>query len=134
MKRILGLIVLFFCFYGISAQESQIQTDMEFFSQKLNIEASQRASLSKIIIRKHQDLEAIIALRSTDENLFRQKRRSIVSGAEGSIKMMLSEDQMKLWYTYKADMRKANAERTATLKANNADKQDLLDAQYGIKN
>ena len=134
MKRILGLIVLIFCFYGVSGQESSLQADMEFLGKKLQIKESQRASLSKILIKKHNTMQDLLAMRSSNEDLFRQKRRNIISGTEASIKMILAEEQLKLWHAYKSEMRIANAERSAALKARNASKQDLLDAHYGIEN
>ena len=134
MKRILVVIVLVFSFTAIFAQEVRIADEMEFYTQELKIEDSQRASLSKIIIRKQKDLEAIKQIAATDESAFRQKRRNIYQGTEHSIRLLLNENQIDDWKAYKIKSRKANAERIKTLQAANASKQDLLDAQYGISN
>jgi len=134
MKRILVVIVLVFSFSSIFAQEVRISEEMEFYTKELNIEDSQRASLSKIIIRKQKDLEAINDFAKTDETLFRQKRRNIYKGAENSIRLILNESQLETWKIYKKKTRKANAEKIKSLQATNASKQDLLDAQYGINN
>ena len=133
MKRILVVILLVFSFTAIYAQEARIGEEMEFYTKELNIEDSQRASLSKIIIRKQKDLEAINEYAKTDENMFRQKRRNIYKGADSSIRMMLNENQIELWKAFKIKSRKANAEKIKALQAGNASKQDLLDAQYGIE-
>ena len=132
MKRILVLIFLVFSFSFVFAQESRISTEMELFTKELKIEDSQRAKLSKIIIRKYSDLEAISELEKTDESAFRAKRRAVYSGAENSIKMLLSKEQLAHWKTYKAKARTENAKRIKSLRAENASKDDLLDAQYGI--
>lgn len=134
MKRILVAIVLVFSFSAIFAQEVSIGAEMEFYTKELKIEDAQRASLSKIIIRKQKDLEAIQKFAQSDEALFRQKRRSIYQGAENSIKMILTVNQMEYWKAYKVKARVANAEKIQALKRRNASKQDLLDAQYGITN
>lgn len=134
MKSILVFFTLIIAFSGIKAQENVVQQEMDYFTKELKIKKEQRAALSQIIIRKQEQLEAIASLRANDENHYRAKRRNIVIGAERSIKQMLNKDQLPHWHEYKSKTRIANAKRIKDLRANDASKQDLLDAQAGIVN
>jgi hypothetical protein len=132
MKRILVAIALVFSFSAIFSQEARISEEMSYYTKELKLEQGQRAALSKIVIRKHQDLASIASLENSNNNLFRAKRRSVYQGAENSIRMMLESEQAEIWKTYRLKTRKARAEKIKSLKARNASKQELLDAQYGI--
>lgn len=132
MKRILVAVILVFSFSSIFSQEIRISEEMNFYTKELKIKQDQTAKLSKIVIRKHNDLASIADLETSDQALFRVKRRNIHKGAEHSIRMILKNDQAELWKIYSLKTRMARAEKIKSLQARNASKQDLLDAQYGI--
>lgn len=134
MKRILVLISIFCPLAILTGQENRVQQDFKFYVEELALQADQQPELSRILIRKQNQLDEISHLSENDPSLYRKKRRSIYIGTEASIKMILNEGQLQNWQSYKIKARKTNGERMIKLRQSKASKEDILDAQYGIVN
>ena len=129
-------IVLFVLAGTISlfAQDEKIQSEVNFYVQELKLEADQLKQTTEIIQRKHMELESLSAGRHLSEDTFRSKRRSVYTGAEFSIRLILKSGQLEEWDKFKKEQRIVNAKEIQELIKRKADKQDLKDAQVGINN
>ena len=134
MKRIVLSAILMYCFNFAFSQISNAAQDIDFFSKSLKIQGYQEEKLKKIIDKKYLDLEKINKLRTIDEKKYREKRRNVVIIAERSIRLILNEKQIVLWQKYKKQERIKNGQLISDLQKKGANKEDILDAQYGIIN
>ena len=136
MFRILILILFVFSSGFVLAQtDNLISLDKEIqeLSQAYHLDKAQEASLQRILVRKQEMLKGIQFHKESDFDRFLELRRTIYKGTEGSIKMILKEDQMDYFKDEAIRKRKLNGERVKVLKSNGAEKQRLIDAGLGIE-
>lgn len=134
MKRILILLLVVLTATIGYSQEEKFRAEVNLFKEKLNLSDAQQKEVSKIVLKKYNELQSISKLRSQDESLFRKKRRSIYELTEGSVRLVLAKDQLELWEDYRAERRMKNALLIRKLQSENASKEDIKDAQAGIEN
>lgn len=133
--KYIGIVILFYTInLGLNGQPDLINSELKFYDSKLNFNEDQKDKVLLILKRKNQELESISSSRSLDENRFRKKRRNVYAGVDQSIRLILERSQLEAWSEYKREQRRINAQKINELKAINASKEDILDAQYGISN
>ncbi len=132
MKRFVTLSVLILFGFSLFGQTAEIKSEIEMYTKVLKISETQKERLEEIVNRKYQDLETIKTSRSIDESIYRAKRRSIYQGELQSIRLIIKEEQLDLWAKFLKEERLKNAKLIKDLNTKNANKEDLMDAQYGI--
>ncbi len=139
MKKIFTLAFSLFCFLGMAQTVSmeEINKEVKSIAKMYKFDESQKAKLSEIIIKKYQDLQDVESLREGDVKVYRQKRRALHMGTQGSIELLLNrgnEKQMSLFNKQRKKERVENAKRVQALKDSNADIEDIKDAKIGLYN
>lgn len=119
---------------GQKNSELQVQKEAKHYVKVLDLNEDQIAKIEDVFVHKYESLNEIALMESTDLELFRAKRRAIYAGTDQSIRLLLNREQIELFDIEKRRQRLANSERIAKLQKQGADKEDILDAQYGIKN
>lgn len=71
---------------------------VQYTAQALQLDERQTAKLEKIYLRENAQLEQIRPLKSSDEQKYAAKLQAIRKGTAGSIRLLLREDQIPLYY------------------------------------
>jgi hypothetical protein len=114
--------------------EKQARKEAKHYTKVLNLDEGQQIKLIDILQHKYQSIEDLSSMETSDPSTFRTKRRAVYTGTDGSIRLLLNREQNELFDVEKRRQRLANAERIQKLQAQGADQEDILDAQFGIKN
>jgi hypothetical protein len=138
MKMFKNLILILFVFLSgfLSAQNENttlLEKEIQELSQAYQLDQEQSNSLNRILVKKYEMLKGIEFHKENDFERFLILRRTIYKGTEGSIKLILTEDQIVDYNKEVMRKRKINSERVKALKAQGADKQQLIDAGLGIE-
>lgn len=137
MKKLILWAFLIVLTGGLNAQksaESNARKEAKHYIKVLDLNDDQKIKLESVLLHKYESIEEISALESSDPGQFRAKRRAVYAGTDQSIRMLLTREQLDLFEVEKRRQRLANAERIQKLQKQGADQEDILDAQYGIKN
>lgn len=129
MRRLLFLLTLTLCVsitFGQTASNADLaQKATDKMVTKYQLEGDQVAKMQKIQERKYRNLSEIEGLKATDMALYLQKLESLEYGTDGSIKMMLTEEQMTLFLKDHLDRRKAKAAFQQKMKKEGVSAQDI---------
>ena len=128
------LLLIFISVPSFSQELSDFKKEMKELTQATNLDGEQLLKLNEIYAKRVSDLKSIETLRSTDEQAFINKRRSIYMGSENSIHLLMNPDQIESYTLYKRALRIERADKIKKLKKKNASKDDIIDASYGILN
>ena len=137
MKKLFFWMLIVFFSAAVSAQqdyEKMAKKEAKHYIKVLDLNADQKGQIVDILKHKYESIDALMELQSSDEKAFRAKRRAVYAGTDGSIRLILNREQIDLYDVEKRRQRLINAEEIKRLKAAGADQDDILDAQYGIKN
>jgi hypothetical protein len=120
MKHFITVCVCLLLVIGLNAQSLELPTDrsgyVSFFSQRLNLNESQIAKMGAIYDNRVKNLASIESLKS-DPAKYKMKLNAIYEGTDGSVRMLLSKNQKKLYDAYKRERRQYRYERTKNLQA-----------------
>jgi len=133
LANLLTVLLLIFIASATSAQSlKDFKSEIKQISNATEMNDNQIAQLREIYQKRVDNLASIAVLESTDEIMYRNKRRAIYESADVSIKLMLNREQLSSYKLYRQGIRKIRARKIEKLKKKNASQQDLLDAQYGV--
>lgn len=121
----LFLALTTFAQQDVSATDPAVQTVVEKFTTKYNLNEEQVAKMVKIQQRRIKNLNEIATLETADPATFLQKRKAINTGTEVSVKMMLDKNQRLLFDEDRSEIRMKKAEKTAELKAQGMSAKDM---------
>lgn len=133
LANLLFLMILVFMSNTISAQTMKdFKKDIKTIKDVTSLAPNQSEQLNKVYEKLVFDLESIESLQSTDEAVFRKKRRSVYKGAQFSIANIFNEDQRALYINYQRGLRIERAKKVNKLRKKDAPKEDILDAEVGV--
>lgn len=132
------LLIIGFSLFAINGQAQEAPTrkqkkEAKSLAKAYDLNKDQSAKVLSILSKRDSDMKAIEGLEKDELDKFRAKRRSIIKGTEGSIKILLDREQLALYEKEAHIRRTRNAKEIDKLKREGASKEDLLDAQYGIR-
>jgi hypothetical protein len=137
MKKLLlwsFFLVLTCSVFGQKAAEKSARKEAKHYIKVLNLSEAQVPGIEAIFVHKFESLEELSSLESTAPDQFRAKRRAVYAGTDQSIRMLLNRSQLDLFEIEKRRQRLANAAQIEKLQKQGAGNEEILDAQYGIKN
>ncbi len=120
---------------GQSVNSDQIREEVKALTELFDLNDVQQQKAVQILDRKYADLEKLNSYRDTDPSFYRQKRRSLHEGTQGSILLILdaqNEAQMMAYKKWKKDQRIKRAQLVNKLKEQGADPEDIKDAKVGL--
>lgn len=132
------LLIIGFSLFAINGQAQdaptrKVKKEAKSLAKAYQLNDVQKDKVIAILMKRDQDLASITKLEKEEVDKFRSKRRAIVTGTEGSIKLLLDREQLAL-YDKEAHVRRTeNAKYIHKLKKQGASREELLDAQYGIR-
>ena len=138
MKMFRNLFLILFVFLGgiLTAQtdySSQLAEEVEGLSKAYQLDQEQSNSLTRVLTRKYEMLKGIETHKENDFQKFLALRRSIYKGTLGSIKLILTDEQIPLYNEEATRQRRVNSARVKELRAQGAGKDQLIDAGLGIE-
>ena len=137
MKYLLSIVISMVSVSFIFAQANvseQIKTEAKACVETYNLTQIQSKKVEDLLSFKYEQLNQIKSLKSSDPIKFRQKRRAIYKGHEGSIQLMLTEQQKEMYEERQRELRIERAKKIDELKRAGASQEDLKDASLGIDN
>lgn len=138
MNRLLLTAVLLFIVSGVFAQAKSNEAAIEQETSKLvtlyQLDKKQAKEMKVIQERKFNNLEQIASLKTSNNELYTQKRIAIDKGTDASIRKMLNKDQMAIYNSQKLEQRKEQAALIKKMKQEGASKEDIQKAIDRLKN
>ena len=130
---------LLFCFFflavaiQINAQTAKGITDFaldqtEKLTQIYNLTPEQVKQMTVIQQRKIKNFADIQSLKETDPEKYAAKVKSIQYGTDGSLRKMLTRDQLKIYQDQQIAKRKIKADKIAALKEAGASQEEIKKA------
>jgi enoyl-CoA hydratase/carnithine racemase len=133
LSNLLTLILLVFIGTAVNAQSiKDFKKDIKILKKATNLSESQEAEALAIYTKIVSDIERLEAMNYSDD-VYREKRRAIYQGAEFSLAQIFTDEQQDAYTIHQRNIREQRAQQTKKLRKQNASKQDLMDAQVGVK-
>ncbi len=92
------------------------------------LDAAQQQEMYRIQLRKYRNLQEIAPYKNTDRQLYYQKLKAIRLGTDGSIKRLLHNDQMAIYYEQLRQRREREAQLIKELRSQGASQQEIDEA------
>lgn len=92
------------------------------------LDAAQQQEMYRIQLRKYRNLQEIAPYKNTDRQLYYQKLKAIRLGTDGSIKRLLHNDQMAIYYEQLRQRREREARLIKELRSKGASQQEIDEA------
>jgi len=133
LANLLTILLLIFTSSFAGAQTlKSFKKEMNNLSGALELDAKQVDQLTQIYEKRVSDLNLIESMESSNEAIYREKRRAIYQSSEVSIKRMLTREQLEKFVVYNRGVREIRARQIAKLRKKNASLEDIKDAHYGV--
>jgi hypothetical protein len=118
------LISLLFCLpaFSLAGQNMPFQAEdrareaADYLADRYSLDDEQSNRMYKVQLRKYKQLNKLSLIREQDPDFYIEKLESVYTGTDGSIRLMLKEDQMRLYEKDLLELRKKRAEMTQKLK------------------
>lgn len=118
------LISLLFCLpaFSLAGQNMPFQAEdrareaADYLAERYSLDDEQSSRMYKVQLRKYKQLNKLSLIREQDPDFYIEKLESVYTGTDGSIRLMLKEDQMRLYEKDLLELRKKRAEMTQRLK------------------
>jgi len=133
LSNLLTLILL--VFIGVSASGQSIKDfkkEIKGITKATKMTDAQTDKVTAVYAKIVEDLKNIESLRS-DEQLYRQKRRAIYYASQFSLEQIVTAEQKSDYIDYKRKLRAERGTQIKKLNKQKASKDDILDAELGIK-
>ena len=98
----------------LSADNEKARTSTERLTTMYDLDANQSAKVYSIQVRKQKQLEQIQSLETSNPELYITKLKALHEGNEGSIKLLLNQEQLR---SYQRNFLRVREERAAKAKA-----------------
>lgn len=129
MKKLILSLAILVVSTGLFAQKvsdkAAIQKDTEALVALYQLDETQATEMLVIQERRYRNLSEIEVLKKSDELKYYYKLRSIRKGTEASIRMMLTEEQMKIFNNQILERRKKEADVVKQMRLNGASKEQI---------
>ncbi|MEL6862926.1 MAG: hypothetical protein AAFP19_00845 [Bacteroidota bacterium] len=136
MNYFFSVILSFFCLSNLSAQATNAdpaQALTERLTKLYQLDTYQQKEMYRIQQRFQEQLSSIAAFRETQPELFRQKRRTILSGRQLAVRRLLHEEQLLRYNEQQAIFRKRRAKHLAKLQAEKASVAEIEDRLFELE-
>lgn len=133
LSNLLTLIFLLLMGTVVNAQSiKDFKKDIKGLTKATKMTEAQEEKVNAVYAKIVEDLKNIESLRS-DEETYRKKRRAIYSLSQFTLDQIVTADQQDAYTVYKRKIRVQRSEKIQKLQKQKASKQDLLDAELGVK-
>lgn len=130
--RYLTLALLFVIHTMSYAQQSDLEMKARQATDELTalykLDEAQQQEMYRIQLRKYRNLQEIAPYKNTDRQLYYQKLKAIRLGTDGSIKRLLHNDQMAIYYEQLRQRREREARLIKELRSKGASQQEIDEA------
>lgn len=132
-KKFLTAIVALLFVTGLQAQSFNAQKATDELARVYSLDEAQKAEMLTIQQRKARNLQEIQTLKTSDRDLYIKKLKSIRYGNDASVKRMLNQQQMEIYYAKSKERRQKEADLTAKMKEEGATPEQIQEALAEIE-
>ena len=110
MKKFLTAIVALLFMTTLQAQSFNAQNAADELAKVYSLDDTQRAEMLLIQQRKSRNLAEIQGLKTSDNETYIKKLKAIRYGTDASIKRLLNQEQMEVYYQKSKERRQREAD------------------------
>ncbi len=108
--------------------ESKARQATDELAALYKLDAMQQQEMYRIQLRKFRNLQEIAPYKASNRELYYQKLKAIRVGTDGSIKRMLHNDQMAIYYEQLRQRREREARLLKELRSRGASEEEIQQA------
>ncbi len=111
--------------FGQNDIEAQARQATDALTAHYKLDEAQQQQMYQIQLRKYRNLQQIAAYKQTNPTLYLQKLKAIRLGTDGSIKRLLRNEQLPIYYEDLRQRRKREAQLIKELRSQGATQQQI---------